>query len=293
MYLQTAGDGDQHALAQPDSVRPPTAAELLTRILARDGAQTSATSTQRQLADPAGRLADEADRYLNSLTVAATKAFRHDDRAGAQPLPLDDDPSARRPGPLPWLPPIPAALAAHPVWGGYLTDRAQHVQDLARHTAEVPGGWTMSTAPAWATPLLAAAGQDDCQLVARLAVWRAAHRVPGSDPRPTGPPLPHGPLTIGQQALDDAVDRVLAAAPSTTSRYGDLAALEPRLATEPGWAQLITRLDATPETVDLAPSPFRPSGTARCPTSCPRQRCGGDSRAPCPPSRASRSSPHR
>jgi hypothetical protein len=35
------------------------------------------------------------------------------------------------PGPLPWLPSIPATLHAHPVWGDYLAKRSQLVADLA------------------------------------------------------------------------------------------------------------------------------------------------------------------
>ena len=35
------------------------------------------------------------------------------------------------PGPLPWLPGIPATLRSHPVWGPYLAKRSQLVADLA------------------------------------------------------------------------------------------------------------------------------------------------------------------
>ena len=35
------------------------------------------------------------------------------------------------PGPLPWLPGIPATLQAHPIWGDYLAKRSQLVTDLA------------------------------------------------------------------------------------------------------------------------------------------------------------------
>ena len=249
LYLQTADDGDEHAPAQPDSVRPPTAAELLTRILGRDGAQTSATSTRRQLADPAGRLADEADRYLDSLTVAAARAFSDGSRHGPPPSRVDHGRTAGRPAPLPWLPPVPAALAEHPVWGGYLIERAERVEDLARQTAYVAEGWTKGTAPAWATRLVVD-GQDGQRLIGRLAVWRAVHRVPDSDLRPTGPPnLRDGPAT-DQQALDAAIPRRLAAQTSTSS-WADLAEYEPRLAADPGWTQLIARLDAVPDTLDI------------------------------------------
>jgi len=57
LYLATAGDGDEHSVLTPDVLLPPTAVDLLTRIVDRDGAQVSATTAQRQLADPAVRSA--------------------------------------------------------------------------------------------------------------------------------------------------------------------------------------------------------------------------------------------
>ena len=69
---EITGYGDEHALPRPDTTRPPSPVELLTRIVARDGAQHSATSMQRQLTDPSGLLGDAADRYTDSITVAAT-----------------------------------------------------------------------------------------------------------------------------------------------------------------------------------------------------------------------------
>ena len=73
LYLASAGDGDgdEHSVITPDALLPPTAVDLLGRILRRDGAQTSASTAQRDLADLAGRLAAAADRYADSLTVAA------------------------------------------------------------------------------------------------------------------------------------------------------------------------------------------------------------------------------
>jgi conjugative relaxase-like TrwC/TraI family protein len=178
LYLTTAGDGDPHTVITRDALLPPTAVDVLTRVLARDDAPVSAASQQRELANPVDRLAAAADRYQDALGVAATDYLqrrhgpdalsridaaaeaalpgltRHDAypalRAhlalggvdGANPATelraaltwdrgLDNardlaavldwrlDPTGRRSteaaaGPLPWLPAVPAALAADP-----------------------------------------------------------------------------------------------------------------------------------------------------------------------------------
>ncbi len=71
VYLSTAGDGDPHSVITRDALLPPTAVDLLTRLLARDGSPVSATSQGRALADPATRLRADADRYYDSLATAA------------------------------------------------------------------------------------------------------------------------------------------------------------------------------------------------------------------------------
>ncbi len=70
-YLSTAGDGNAHSVITPDALLPPTAVDLLTRVLARDGAQTSATTRRRELSSPFARLAAAADRFHDSVTTAA------------------------------------------------------------------------------------------------------------------------------------------------------------------------------------------------------------------------------
>ena len=71
MYAVVAGDGDPDRQTEPDVLAPPTAVELLTRVLAREGAEPSATTTRRELADPARQLADAAARYTDAVQVAA------------------------------------------------------------------------------------------------------------------------------------------------------------------------------------------------------------------------------
>jgi conjugative relaxase-like TrwC/TraI family protein len=71
VYLQVVGDGDPHTMIRPDTLRPPTATDILEAILARDTAPASATSLQHQLDDPRVRLGQAVARYTDALTVAA------------------------------------------------------------------------------------------------------------------------------------------------------------------------------------------------------------------------------
>lgn len=71
VHLEVVGDGDAHSLIRPEAILPPTATDLLRRILARDEDNTSATTTARTLAAPANRLADAVARYSDALGYAA------------------------------------------------------------------------------------------------------------------------------------------------------------------------------------------------------------------------------
>ncbi|MFL6065667.1 MAG: C-terminal helicase domain-containing protein, partial [Friedmanniella sp.] len=83
------------------------------------------------------------------------------------------------PGPLPWLPGIPATLHADSVWGSYLARRCELVADLADQVQDqaCEGGGP----PAWA-----GAGNPPNALIREIAVWRAANGINPQDPRPTG-----------------------------------------------------------------------------------------------------------
>ncbi|TRW79521.1 AAA family ATPase [Mycolicibacterium sp. 018/SC-01/001] len=70
LYLSTA-EADPHRLLSPKATHPDTAVDVLTRVLARDGAQVSATTAARQAADPATRLHAAADMFYDALGVAA------------------------------------------------------------------------------------------------------------------------------------------------------------------------------------------------------------------------------
>ncbi len=321
LYLSTASDGDEHRALTPDGVRPPTAVDLLTRILGRDDATRSATTTARELDDPAVRLGPAADRYVDSLHVAAANRLGPDglraldlaaetvlpglsaapawptlqhalallavdgtdpavalqaaiERAGlvdaADPaavlhwrldttrptaqrhdVPGTDNDAAVASGPLPWLPPIPAGLADDPTWGGYLHARHTHTTDLARQVADRAGAWRDTDAPAWATALVHVGADTD--LLAELAVWRAANSVEDIDARPTGPHRLPLAEARHQRRLDTAVTTALGSQLATAGRWRQLAAsVEPRLLDDPFWPQLADRLGtAHTEGVDI------------------------------------------
>jgi len=89
VYLEVVGDGDPHSVIHPTLVRPLTSTDILESMLARDDAPRSATSLIREQADPATRLGDASQRYLDSLYVAAEDLLRHDTFTGADGTPVN------------------------------------------------------------------------------------------------------------------------------------------------------------------------------------------------------------
>ncbi|MBA2694640.1 MAG: AAA family ATPase, partial [Actinobacteria bacterium] len=85
------------------------------------------------------------------------------------------------PGPLPWVPGIPTPLVSDSAWGPYLAARAQRVtalaEDVAEHAVTAP-------TPAWAAQGTA---RPTDEVLAKVAVWRAATQVEPTDLHPTGP----------------------------------------------------------------------------------------------------------
>jgi conjugative relaxase-like TrwC/TraI family protein len=71
IYLQLVGDGDPHTLIRPDTVHPATTTELLEQILARDDTARSANGMLQDQQDPAVRLRDSVERYIDALHMAA------------------------------------------------------------------------------------------------------------------------------------------------------------------------------------------------------------------------------
>jgi conjugative relaxase-like TrwC/TraI family protein len=70
VYLSTA-ESDPHRVISPKATHPETAVDVLSKTLARDGAQVSATTAARQAADPFLRLGAAASMYDDALGEAA------------------------------------------------------------------------------------------------------------------------------------------------------------------------------------------------------------------------------
>jgi len=151
--------------------------------------------------------------------------------------------TARTPGPLGWLPAIPPGLETDQTWGIYLQARHGYTTYLAEQVAERARAWTPTSAPAWAAPLLGADGAGD--LLADLAVWRAANHVADNDLTPTGPSRLPAPDAREQNALRARALRALGDPAATAHRWRTLAQqLEPRLLADPYWPVLADRLAA-------------------------------------------------
>ena len=143
-------------------------------------------------ADPAAALARAAAQ--GELDTAA-------DRAAVLGWRLDDSGLRNAgPGPLPWIPAVPAALAEHSTWGRYLTARADLVADLAGQVRDSVATDNVHPGllPDWARN----GARPTPELLADVAVWRAAMQVPATDRRPTGPPQLSTAAARWQRALD-------------------------------------------------------------------------------------------
>ena len=70
IYLSTA-EADPHRVLSPKATHPDTAIDVLTRALARDGAQVSATTARRRDLDPFLGLANDVARYTDAVGSAA------------------------------------------------------------------------------------------------------------------------------------------------------------------------------------------------------------------------------
>lgn len=296
VYFSTA-EADPHRILTPKATHPPTAVDILSAILRRDGAQLSAHSAQAADADPFVRLHPAAAMYADALSRAAedragaavmaaidTAAARidpavtegtawpvlrrnlallavdgHDPIAAliqAAATPFDDahDPAAvldwrlsvptasasAGVGPLRWLPAVPAALAADPRWGPYLAARAALVADLADHIRAAARGWTTATVPNWGRPLVA----RQPELLAEIAVFRAAHDVEQADTRITGPPQYATRSTAVQRLISGRIDTAIRRNSDHGQRWhAMLQTVAPRVRDDPFFPRLATYLD--------------------------------------------------
>ena len=228
VYVAVVGDGDPHAVLQPDNVHLKTATEMLEQILARDTSPQSASALLREQQDPAVRLGAATARYLDALYVAAEHL------AGPDWVANLDQSAERVFGGLTGDPAWPtlrgqllllAAAGADPVNEQLSADDHAAVIGLqlldVNQIAEAePLPWLRGIShrlvadPNWGPYLNARsqlvveladqvrrnaaaetpawAAQHDspvpAELIAEIQVWRAATQVDPSDLRPTGPP---------------------------------------------------------------------------------------------------------
>jgi hypothetical protein len=293
LYFSTA-EADPHRIVFPKATHPPTAVDILTAILLRDGAQQSAHTAQAADADPAARLHRAALIYTDALTAGAENIAgaqtltRIDTAAQGMPHRLTDakawpvlrrhlallaiegqdpvnalhraagatlhnavDPAAvityrlqapasARVGPLRWLPGIPQHLATHPRWGPYLADRADLVACLAAEIRSAARQWDHITAPAWARPLLS----EQPELMAEIAVFRAAHDVEDADTRITGPDQHPTRSAVVQRLMRERLDATLCRSHDPSQRWRTLARkLDRHIVADPFWPTLARHLD--------------------------------------------------
>ncbi|GJJ24009.1 MobF family relaxase [Mycolicibacterium mageritense] len=179
--------------------------------------------------DPVEALQHAAAKPLgNAADVAAVLDWR---------LPAPAGTALGTAGPLRWLPTLPAALRNAPVWGDYLTARAQRVTECAAQIRDTAQSWTESTAPVWARRLIT----KQPQLAAEIAVFRAAHGVDAADTRLTGPEQHANRSAAVQQLIHT---RVSAESTRSTQRWRPLiATLDPQILSDPYWSRLATHLD--------------------------------------------------
>ena len=294
LYFSTA-EADPHRILAPKATHPPTAVDILTAILRRDGAQISAHSAaaaeptrspgcprrrhvhrradrrrrthrrrrhhgphRRRRHRDARRLTDcrawpvlrrslallaiDGHDPIEALHQAAHPARQsHRPRRPAGLAPAHPARSAAESvGPLRWLPAIPDALTGHPQWGPYLDARAQLVAELAEQIRDRRTGMDPATAPAWARPLLA----DQPQLMAEIAVFRAAHDVDPADTRITGPEQHANRSAAFQQLIHGRVDAALRRGQPGAQRWRSLAeGIDAHITADPFWPRLATHLD--------------------------------------------------
>jgi len=324
LYVQTVGEGDPHSVITPDGVMPPTAVDLLTRIVGYDGAQRSAHTTARDLADPVAQLEHAAGSYadalgvaaetlagpdvLSSIDAAAELVRTHLTETAAYPrlrahlaiisLTCRDPAAALRSaaqvrelgsaddvaavldwrldttgtrsgstGPLPWLAGLPAPLADHPQWGPYLVARQQAVTDTAAAVQAHARQFTPTSAPRWARALVG----ENPDLLARLAVWRAATGIDPADRSLTGPEVL--PITVRhyQKTLDAEVHEVLGDPHAAAHGWTPLAnSIDERLVSDPYWPELAEHLSAADRAgIDIARFAVTAAGARPLPDELP------------------------
>src|SRR5690606_25984911 len=95
-------------------------------------------------------------------------------------------PPSHRGAPLPWLPDVPPALRQDTGTSDFLDRLTRRVEHLAERVADEAQQAGASDRAPWQRSL---PPDVDGQLISDLAIWRAAHDIPPTEPRPAGPPI--------------------------------------------------------------------------------------------------------
>ncbi|WP_245550943.1 MobF family relaxase [Nocardia niigatensis] len=132
-YVATAGDGQDSSLYTWAAIHPPTAVDVLTGILGRDGSQRSATGQARADVDPRNRLSGAVDAYLDALGAIAEQRLGNDYLAA-----LDTTAEQLVPG--------ITSDDAYPVLRQHLSTLALHGRDLVEALTTAVAGRELDTA---------------------------------------------------------------------------------------------------------------------------------------------------
>ena len=95
-------------------------------------------------------------------------------------------PPSYRDRPLPWLPDVPPVLRHQPDMNDYLDRLSARVEDLKQRVADEAKQVGATDRIPWQRAL---PPDIDAELIGDLAIWRAAHGIPPTEPSPTGPPM--------------------------------------------------------------------------------------------------------
>ncbi|MBF4999136.1 relaxase domain-containing protein [Nocardia sp. BSTN01] len=234
IYLDAVGVATEHALGPDALTQIDHDAETLLPGLTDAPAYPTLRQHLAILAlaghDPATALCEAIDdRELDTANDPAAVLDWRLDTSGAH---------STGTGPLPWLHGLPQRLS-DPAIAGQLHARRRIVADLTTQITTDARTWVAATAPVWARPLL-----GNQNLIAELAVWRAAHHVPDTDLRPTGPARFPTRERDHQARLNTRVTDALGDLHTATHTWEPLAKrLDTRITSDPWWPVLAAHLD--------------------------------------------------
>ncbi|MFI7194443.1 MobF family relaxase [Nocardia nova] len=234
VYLDAIGVATEHALGTDALTRLDHTAETLLPGLTDAPAYPVLRQHLATLAlagqDPATALREAIDeRELDTAKDPAAVLDWRLDTSGAH---------STGTGPLPGLHGLPQHLADAAI-ADQLHARRKIVADLATQITTDARDWTAGTAPVWARPLL-----GNPELIADLAVWRAANHIPDTDLRPTGPTRFRVRERDHQTQLAARVTDTLGDLHTATHTWEPLAKhLDTRITSDPWWPVLANHLD--------------------------------------------------